>query len=348
MSEVRHDPVTGRQVIIAQDRANRPHAFVSDPPLLDDGDCPFCVGRESNTPRAIAEYAPPRPSAAEPWWIRVVPNKYPAVRELNGVAAASPTCTSTAKVNEIDRRRINGHAFFTAEAALGSHEVIIESPRHVVSVTELDESVMRTLFHVYRDRLTSLRTAGQLAYAMAFKNVRPAAGASLAHSHSQLLATPFVPPQVELELSHSQAYFADHGQCVFCELLRSECRGGVRIVAESANFVAWCPFASRCPYEVWIAPKQHACRYESTDSARLDELAALVQQLVGRLEAVHPQAAYNYLLHTAPINESRELPHYHWHIELLPRLIKFAGFEWGSGCYINPIPPETAAEQLRA
>jgi UDPglucose--hexose-1-phosphate uridylyltransferase len=227
------------------------------------------------------------------------------------------------------------------------HEVIIESPDHVISLSALSEDQVRLVLHAYQDRLRQLGTDRRLAYAQIFKNSGAAAGASLEHAHSQLIATPVVPTQVQNELAKSRAYFEQHGRCVFCAMLDEEQRVRTRIVSESPNFIAFCPFASQFPYEVWLLPRRHQSHFESSETGELGEFARLVRDVVGRIECVLSRPAFNYLIHTSPFDTS-SLEHYHWHLEFSPRLIKTAGFEWGAGDYINTVSPETAARALRA
>ena len=323
---LRQDPVTGRWVIIARNRADRPYDFASSRPTGSTVRCPFCVGNEDLTPAEIAVYPANADSAT--WQVRVIPNRYPA---LVDDAPESPA----------------PGGIYRSLRGVGIHEVIVESPDHVASLTELTERQLAWTFTAYRDRIAALGADGRLAYALVFKNVGPAAGASLHHSHSQLIATPIVPIIVREELSGSESFFNSHRQCIYCRMIEQESDAGHRIVAQSDHFVAFCPFAARFPFETWILPRAHRSRFERTDSRRLAECASLVQQVVARIESVLDRAAYNYLIHSAPFDTGR-LGHYHWHVEVFPRLTKAAGFEWGTGYYINPVPPEDAAEHLRA
>jgi UDPglucose--hexose-1-phosphate uridylyltransferase len=199
---------------------------------------------------------------------------------------------------------------------------------------------------VYRQRLVDLQRDPRLVYGMLFKNVGPGAGASLEHAHSQLIATPVVPISVSEEMSGSGKYFDERGRCIFCDIIRQELDDGRRMVLESAQFAAFCPFASRFPYETWVVPKEHGSHYEQLSRSTAEELAVVMRQVLGRLESALDRPAYNYIIHTAPF-DTQQLRHYHWHIEIMPRLTNVAGFEWGTGFYINPVPPEEAAAFLR-
>ena len=180
-----------------------------------------------------------------------------------------------------------------------------------------------------------------------FKNVGAEAGASLAHLHSQIVATPIVPDAIRQELDGAADYHRREGRCVFCDIIRREAVAGVRVVAETPHFLAVAAFAGRFAYETWVLPKSHASRYEAIPDALAAELARLTKSILGKLDGVLGHPAYNYYLHTAPAR-SDELPHYHWHLEIVPRTARAAGFEWGSGCFINAVLPEAAAAELRA
>ncbi len=323
---LRQDPVTGRWVIIARNRADRPDDFADSAPQRSNVRCPFCRGHEDLTPTEIAVY--PEEADVDDWQVRVIPNRYPAL------------------VDDAPESRSPG-GIYQSVAGIGIHEVIVETPEHVASLTDLNERQLDWTFAAYRDRMMALGADERLAYVLVFKNVGPAAGASLHHSHSQVIATPIVPIIVQEELSGSQSFFDSQGQCIYCRMIEQESADGQRLVAESDHFIAFCPFAARFPFETWILPQAHRSRFERTDAARLSECALLTREVVARIESVLDRPAYNYLIHSAPFDTGR-LGHYHWHVEVFPRLTKAAGFEWGTGYYINPTPPEEAAEQLRA
>jgi UDPglucose--hexose-1-phosphate uridylyltransferase len=330
MSELRQCPVSQRWVIIAQDRENRPNEFVSLPVERVASRCPFCAGSEAETPQAVAVYCAGERHAGRPdnWQVRVVPNKYPAVRsELNGPLRQEP--------------------FGMRSSAAGVHEVIIESPRHVASLTELNADELRLTFLSYRDRLAEHARAGRWKYGQIFKNVGAAAGSSIEHAHSQLITLPHVPGDIETELTSAKRYHSEHRRPLFADLIESELAAEQRVVATTARFVALCPFASRFPYEVWVVPRDGNPRFDHVNAdEELGELGNFVQLILGRMESVLGRPAYNFFLHTAPFDSSR-YDHYHWHLEIFPRLTKAAGFEWGTGYFINPVSPEEAAAALR-
>jgi UDPglucose--hexose-1-phosphate uridylyltransferase len=329
MSEYRQDPLSRHWVIIGTDRAGRPNEFLDQPPSRQPVPCPFCAGNEAQTPDAVAVYSQ---NGKGSWLVRVVPNKYPALTTAGAVAPKSDPL---------------GPSPTDAIPGFGQHEVLIESPRHVASISGLSALEAQTVFRAYRDRLRDLKATGQYAYVQIFKNVGPAAGASLEHVHSQLVALPGVPEVIRQELASSREYHARHGRELLADLIERELAAGERIACRTDNFVAFCPYASRFGYEVWIAPLAAQSRYEAVEDSKTGELGLLVRNVVGRIERATGQSAYNYFLHTQPF-DTPDSDHYHWHLEIIPRLTKVAGFEWGTGCFINPYPPETAAAHLRA
>ncbi|MBC8352498.1 MAG: DUF4921 family protein [Planctomycetes bacterium] len=317
MPELRQDPLSGRCVIVAEKRAARPDQFAA-PSDSQHGPCPFCPGHEDLTPEATVVY--PAGSSDTAWQVRVVPNKYPAV-ELNASG---------------DR----------GEAAVGVHEVIVESPAHVASLSEVSDEQARLTFLAYRDRLRAMRQDARLAYGLVFKNARAGGGASLEHTHSQLIATSTVPADIQFEIAKAGEHRVLHNSCAFCDLIDGEF-DGARHVIDTASFVVFCPFGSRFPYEMWVLPKEHRESFEGTSDSELAELAALMQQLIRCLEATLDSPAYNYWVRNTPFRLSKH-DDYHWRIELTPRMTRLAGFELGTGCFINPVSPEQAAAQLRA
>ncbi len=328
MPDLRKDPIVGRWVIVARSRARRPHDFDTTPTRRRTGFCPFCEGHEDKTPDEIIAYRKPgSPANGEGWRVRVVPNKFPAL-EIEG---------------DLNKR---GEGIYDMMRGVGAHEVVIECPQHLVSSSELSEEQLREVLWVYRDRLVDLKKDPRLVYGMIFKNVGAAAGASLQHTHSQLIVTPIVPINVWEEMTGSLEFYNYRGRCVYCDMIQQELATEKRIVLDSPGFLAFCPFASRFPFETWVLPKPHSSHYENIQKNGVDELSGVLKQVIAKIEAALDQPAYNYIVHTAPF-DTQELAHYHWHIEITPSLTKAAGFEWGTGFYINPVPPEQAAAFLR-
>ncbi len=328
MPDLRKDPIVDRWVIIAADRADRPNDFDTTPRRQSGRRCPFCEGNESETPGEIVACRRPgtKPDGTG-WRVRVVPNKFPALK-TDGQA---------------DPRN---DGIYRAMPGVGAHEVIIESPEHRLSTSELSVEELVDVFRISRERMRELKQDPRLAYGLLFKNVGAAAGASLEHIHSQLIATPIVPVAVREELSGSLEYHTNRGICVYCDIIRQERDAAERLVLETPGFVAFCPFASRFPLETWIVPKTHTSHFETIQGGDVEDLAGVLRQVIGRLESTLDRPAYNTIMHTAPFDR-RPLAHYHWHIEVIPRVTETAGFEWGTGFHINPVPPETAARRLR-
>jgi len=342
MPEYRQDPLTGRTVIVAEERAARPHQFdITDKPF--QGVCPFCEGNESLTPDETAAFrsAGTAPNSSG-WSVRVVPNKYPAV-----VPGDVPTVL-------LDHSFI--HTGGKADG-IGIHEVIIETPRHVLSVSELTPTEIAGMLAMYRQRLQVLRADSCWAYVQIFKNVGAAAGASLPHSHSQLVAIPFLPASLLQMLRRAKEYAQKHRRCFWCDYVQSEIQSGERIVEETKHFVVLCPFVSRFAGEIEVYPKHHESGFDKLDASTLDELAELFRRTIVRLEKavvwMKAPLAYNIVLHTEPFRFNRDgsgvdlASFFHWRFSILPSLARAAGFEWGTGLHINPISPEQAAGRLR-
>jgi len=326
--ELRTDPIVGRRVLIAEDRAGRPNDFLAPEASREDAstvaDCPFCAGNESRTPESLLEVA----GETGPWQVRVVPNKYPAVT-LDPPLASSRPGTPLPGI-----------------PPLGTHEVFIESPRHVRDITELSAAELARVLRVHRQRLHDWSADERIRQVIIFKNVGNPAGASLEHLHSQLVALPEVPAVIAAELQAGHEYHSAHGECIFCALLRDELADGRRLVASNDSFVAFCASAGRQPYETWILPREHYASFEQLTIEDSESLAALLQDVIGRLQAQLTPLAYNLILHTSPTGQA-DVAHYHWHFELVPRSTQLAGFEWGTGMHINPLAPERAAARLR-
>ncbi|HSD67616.1 MAG TPA: galactose-1-phosphate uridylyltransferase [Vicinamibacteria bacterium] len=325
MPELRKDPVVGRWVIIATERARRPSDFAPEPtPLKGPAGCVFCPGNEEQTPPEVVAF---RPGGAGRWSVRVVPNKFPAL-QVEG--ELEPT-------GEGIYDRLNG---------IGAHEVIIETPDHFANLGTLSVGAVADVLWAYRDRLLDLRKDPRFEYILLFKNHGAPAGASLEHPHSQLIATPIIPELVDEELRGAARYYRMKERCVWCDIVRQERRDGARIVLEEDGFLAIAPFAPRFPFETWVLPVAHRATFESIEPGDMDALARLLRALVGRFNRVLRDPPYNYALHTAPLR-AVDLDHFHWHLEFMPKLTRVAGFEWGTGFFINPTPPEEAARFLR-
>jgi UDPglucose--hexose-1-phosphate uridylyltransferase len=328
MPELRKDPVMERWVIISSDRGKRPIDFVEEEEKKRTDFSPFAAGNEAMTPPEIFALRPQNTSPNSPGWsLRVVPNKYPALK-VEG---------------ELNRR---GEGIYDMMNGIGAHEVIIETPDSRKNLVDLEHSAIRDVFKVFKERILDLKKDIRLKYAIAFKNKGFAAGASLEHSHSQLIATPIIPKTATEELDGAQAYYQLKERCIFCDVIRQEIKDDIRVVFEEKLFVAIEPFAPRFPFETWILPKNHFSHYESIDDDHILHLAMTVKTVLQKINTALQSPPYNFLIHTAPLQE-KPMTHYHWHLEFMPKLTKVAGFEWGTGFYINPTSPENAAKYLK-
>lgn len=316
-------------MIISSERGARPTDFAKEPPKKKGGFCPFCEGNEGKTPPEIAAYraigtAPNTPG----WQVRVVANKFPAL-QIEG---------------DINKR---ARGIYDIMNGIGAHEVIIETPEHDLTISTLPPDKMLELAKMYRERIIDLEKDQRFQYILLFRNAGEAAGASLEHPHTQLIATPTVPKRIMEEMKGVKAYLDFKERCVFCDMVAEELDTRKRLVAENELFVSITAFAARFPFEMWILPKQHQEGFEEMPEEGIGPFASILQETIKRLDVGLNFPPYNYLIHTNPCNVTLEM-HYHWHLEIIPRLTKVAGFEWGSGFYINPTSPEQAAEHLRA
>lgn len=328
MPELRKDPVVGRWVIISTERARRPSDFGPDPVRIKGGHCAFCPGNEAQTPPEILAFRAPETATNAPgWWLRVVPNKFPALR-IEG---------------ELEPQ---GAGLYDRMNGVGAHEVVIEAPDHRATLASLPEAAVADVFWAYRERLADLKKDPRFAYVLIFKNHGEAAGASLEHPHSQLIATPIVPIMVEEELTGAARYFRMKERCVWCDIVRQERQDDARLILEVPGFIGLAPFAPRFPFETWILPTTHRSAFEEIAHDEVRNFAGIVGEMIRRMNRVLLDPPFNFMLHTAPLREPF-LDHFHWHLEVIPKLTKVAGFEWGTGFFINPTPPEEAAKYLR-
>ena len=329
MPELRRDPVTGRWVIISTDRQKRPNDFrLERPVVLGREQCPFCPGRESLTPPEILSYrqngGPPNSSG---WDLRVVPNKFPAL-QVEGT---------------IDR---TGDGMFDRMNGIGAHEVIIETPDHDRTLAAMSEPEIERVLWAYRERMLDLKRDIRLRYILVFKNHGGAAGATLEHTHSQLIALPVVPDFVREEIDGARRHYAIKERCVFCDIVHQDLEEQRRVILENADIVALAPYAPRFPFETWLLPRRHGARFEEAPRHEYESLARALKGVLRRMDRALESPPYNLIVHTSPFSEDVSAV-YHWHVEIMPKLSRVAGFEWGTGFYINPTSPEEAAMVLR-
>ena len=326
MPELRKDPMSGRWVIISIERGKRPSDFGRRVSPKKGGFCAFCEGNERTTPPEIMAF---RSDSSEPntpgWTLRVVSNKFPALN-VEG---------------ELNRA---GEGIFDKMNGIGAHEVIIENPDHNLTLSTMPLKFVEDVLWAFHHRITDLKKDARFKYVLVFKNEGSEAGASLEHSHSQLIALPIVPHLVEEELFQAKQYYNYKDRCIFCDIISQERADKKRVISENDDFIVLAPFAPRSPFETMILPKSHKSSY--SPDGNLGLLAEILQRTLKQIDKVLDQPPYNMMVHTSPFrNEENEF--YHWHIEIIPKLTKIAGFEWGSGFFINPTPPEEAAKFLR-
>jgi UDPglucose--hexose-1-phosphate uridylyltransferase len=338
MPELRHDPIQKRWVIIASERGRRPDDFPKLEHSMPVGFCPFCEGNESKTPPEITALRPNgRGANSSGWQVRVVPNKFPALR-IEG---------------DLDRKGMGVHDRMNG---VGAHEVIIETPRHDLSLADMPVEDLKRVIWMYRERLADLLRDSRFKYILIFKNHGAAAGASLSHPHTQLIATPVTPLTIAEELTSARDHYRYKERCLFCDMIEQELDSGERIVLANDRLVTIAPYASRFPFELFLAPRHHHHSFAEISDGMIHDLACTLKEVLLRIKRCLNDPPYNFLIHTIPNVKTTPkrtaywdtiTVDYHWHIEIMPRLTRIAGFEWGTGFYINPTAPEEAAKYLR-
>ncbi|MBN1335232.1 MAG: galactose-1-phosphate uridylyltransferase [Deltaproteobacteria bacterium] len=336
MSELRQDPIHRHWVVVAPEVAPRLEPVRAEPPPGAAGSCPFCPGNERATPPEVLSLRA-EPSGSGPWCVRVVPNRVPALRverDLHGSAKGV-------------HRRLDG---------LGAHEVVVESPDHEATLADMTDTQVGRVMEAWQSRQRDLFEDRRLAHVLVYKNHGAQAGARLAHPHSQILAMPVTPAAVATRMGHALDRYRDHGRCVFCDLLEQELHDGSRIVHSDPHFVVLCPYASRVPFELLVMPRRHGPAFTQATPDEITALARILRDALHRLDAGLGNPPYNLVLHTGPnpqalaptVTPGPDLDaSWHWHLEILPRLLPIGGFEWASGGSVNPTPPEDAAAFLR-
>jgi len=336
MPELRKDPIIGRWVIVATERAKRPDDFVLPNEESAEGVCPFCEGSERLTPPEIFAIRSSDTEKNLPGWqVRVVPSIKPFLR-IEG---------------DLERR---GRGIYDLMNSVGAHEVVIETPRHIAGMADLSDEQISKVIATYIGRIKDLEKDVRFKYVLVFKNYGwTAGGGRLKHSRSQIIATPANPKRVKEELVGSKRYFDYHERCVFCDFIKQELERKERLILDLDGFVAISPFAARFPFEIWILPKEHSPDFVNLKPELYIHLGRVMKIILSKLKKGLSDPPYNYVLHTAPFRRAKTgywttiEYDYHWHIEIIPRLTRVAGFEWGTGFYICPIQPEKSAEFLR-
>ncbi len=340
MPELRKDPTHGRWVIIATERARRPGNFIRDENgVIDENKpCPFCEKNEKKTPPEIYAIRKQQSLPNTPGWkTRVIPNQTPLLR-IEG---------------NLNR---HGYGMYDVLRGVGAHEIIIESPKHIGNTADLPIEQISLGIKTIRTRIHDLGQDFRFKYVLAYKNYGTAAGeGKIHHCHYQLLATPVNPLRIKEELNNAKRYYDYHERCLFCDIIQQEMSDGKRIVTQNEHFIALIPFAARFPFETWILPKKHQCDFVNAPPDNDEALADILKHVLLKLKVGLDNPSYNYVFHSAPFRREKAgearwqtiQEDYHWHIEVMPRLTRVAGFEKGTGFYICVIPPEAAAEFLR-
>lgn len=331
MQQLRRDPVIGRWIIVNYDQVTEPADYNSESVQRKriGKFCPFCPGGEDKTPPEIYVDRSPYSKPNEPGWnLRVIANKFPALR-IEG---------------DLERQ---GIGIYDQMNGVGAHEVIIETPDHLKDIADMSREEVAKIILAYKHRCVDLKKDRRFEYIIIFKNHGASAGASLEHSHSQLIALPIIPKKAKEFLRGAEQYYGYKERCVYCDIIRQELDEKERLVSENEHFVAFVPFASCSPFETWIIPKMHNSQFFHITEETISSLAAMLQEVLWRLKKVLTDPPFNFIINTAPIQHDQELEFYHWYIEIVPKLTRSAGFEWGTGFYINPTPPEKAALWLR-
>lgn len=334
MRELRRDPIVGQWVVVYTRDFLRPQDYrKEDHTLKQKATCQFCPGREAFTPPEVDAL---RLHGSHPnssgWQVRVVSNKFPALR-IEG---------------QFHPRR---EGVFHFAEGIGAHEVVIETPAHDRNLADLTDEEMTRVIQKYQNRVIDLTRDRRFKYIIVFKNYGESAGTSVEHPHSQIIALPMIPQYVLEELQGSSRYYARHKRCVYCDIVEREYRDQERIIAQNDGFVAFCPFVPRYAFECWVLPKAHGLDFAALSSEQTLQLSQVLRETLYRLKACLSDPSYNYYFHISPVNQEKEAPHgphgYHWHIEIVPNLVQTDGFEWGTGFYIVHTPPQEAARCLR-
>jgi UDPglucose--hexose-1-phosphate uridylyltransferase len=335
MHELRKDLLLGRWVaVLSESKSPSEYDLPSDSRQVESS-CVLCAGREGETPPEITSIRKAgTPPNTPGWWVRAIPSFKP-VFQVEG---------------DLGRR---GIGIYDKMNSIGANEILIESPEHNKKPEDMGLEQMVRVVTLYRDRLADLDKDARLRYVMIYKNSGKDAGEIFSHPVSYLVATPVIPKKVKDELENAKHYYGYKERCIFCDILREELRVGDRIILETKNFVGFCPYAAKFPFESWIIPKKHSCAFHEITTEEIEDLGLILMTLLKKLRAIFKEPPFNYFLHTAPNRVPRRNhwhtlgEDYHWHLEIIPRLIKTSGFEWGSGFYILPTSPENAAKYFR-
>jgi len=331
MSFIRQDIATKNWTIFAVERSKRPDDFKDKRKrkVLKnfDRDCPFCKGNEQMTPEDIMVL---RDKSGD-WTVRVVPNKFPILEND--------------EIKECDNYLRNAGPYLEVDGK-GNHEVIIESPEHNLNLCNMGLKHVEDIIGVYKTRFMGLSRRESCQNVVIFRNQGFRAGTSLVHPHSQLVAIPFMPAFMRDKFYEAKKYFDGSGECVYCKIIEHEKKTGERVIYENEEFIAIAPYASVVPYNILILPKEHQACFAQIKQKSVENLASILVITLKKLYNLLDNPDYNYIIDSAPLKQTGNR-YYHWHLEILPRLVTKAGFEIGSGINVNTILPEECAKLLR-
>ena len=335
MHELRKDILLGRWVAIRSNSKAPAEYPLTHEERNGQDNCALCSGNENETPREIASIRRPSTQRNAPgWWVRAIPSFHPLF-QIEG---------------ELGRK---GVGIYDMMNSIGANEILIESPEHNRRPEDLGIEQMSRVITLYRDRVADLHKDARLRYVLIYKDSGKEAGAIFSHPVSFLMATPVIPRTVKDELDNAKQYYSYKERCIFCDIMSEELRVGERIILETRNFVAFCPYAGQFPFESWIVPKRHCCAFHEITDDEIEDMGLILMSVLQKLRKVFNDPPFNYYIHTAP-NRVPRRGHwhtlgedFHWHLELIPRLVRTSGFEWGSGFYVLYTSPENAAKYLR-
>lgn len=330
MSELRCDPILGQWVIVKTVDSLGPDNYKnSGQPLEHEATCQFCPGREHMTPPEVGVIArvDPKTGQQEGWQVRAVSNKFPALK-IEGL---------------LDEKR---DGMYLQTDGIGAHEVVIETPAHYQNLTDLSDAEMISVLKIYKERVVDLSKDKRFKYIVVFKNYGESAGTTVEHAHSQIIALPMIPKYVQQEIDGAKKYFDTNKNCVFCDMINQEQADKSRLITQNEDFISFCPYVPRYPFESWILPLKHQSEFSEISVDEQTRLALILKETLLRIKRCLNNPSYNFYLHIAPINEARP-ESYHWHVEIVPKLSSVSGFEWGTGVYVVSTDPDQAASYLR-
>ena len=333
MPELRRDPITRGWGIVAPERQRRPSDFFTQTSKKEAGHCPFCSINDDGETKPLQRFSGSTESGKD-WEITVIPDKYPLL-------------------NPEESHEGFGDGMYDLLGGYGHHELVIESNDHFACFESMSLQNIEGVFSAYQQRMIQLAKDTRVSHVLITRNTGHYAGANIHHPHSHIVGLPIVPKKIFEEMEGAGTYFDYRERCLFCDIIAQETEEQTRVVMEDEHFIAFCPYASRFPFEVTIMPKTHQAGFETINSTEIESLAKHVKSIFKGINSLLGTPPLNYIIHSAPFSDcghkefEKSHSFFHWHIEILPKLTRIAGFEWGSGFYINPMLPEEAAEHIR-